>query len=140
MPAWRTKLSCSCHPLQHGSRHPILNSLAAEKPFQVIQYHARDACPHSPSAPSDMRGNNRACHGPQGISRGKRFLWIGHVEGTTQSSALHYGSESVQVDQTTTGNVDNTSAVGKVRQILPTQETPGLFGQRRRQDEHMSLG
>ncbi len=63
------------------------------------------------------------------ISGGKRFLRIGHVEGTAQPSALHFGPESVQVDQATTGNVDDTGAVRKVRQILPTQQALGLFGQ-----------
>jgi hypothetical protein len=74
------------------------------------------------------------------MSCGKRFLRISHVEGTAQPPALHLFPESIQIDQATTGNVDDTRAVRKVRQTLPTQEAPGLFGQRRRQDEKMSLG
>ena len=39
------KPSCSSHPAQHGSCHPIFNAPAAEESFQVIHYHARDAFP-----------------------------------------------------------------------------------------------
>ena len=81
-----------------------------------------------------MRGNNRAWHGSQRITNQKRLVRIGHVEGTAQPPALYFCSESVQVDQATSGNVDDTSAIRKVRQIRPIQQAPVFFSQRSGQD------
>src|SRR5262249_37747603 len=132
-PALKKKSSCLSHPIQHRSRHSIPHPPATKKSLQIINNNRSNLATYMPPTPRHMRSNNRPRQSPQPTPDRQRPHRIGHINRAPQTPTRNPSTQSLQINQPATRNINNRSPIGQPSQIFFPQQPTRLIRQSRSQ-------